>query len=125
MAESPELWAFLFANTILFVFSSLLALLSYLAYRRHSAETSFRTAGIGFALVLLGGLVEPVYQVGIQGIQDGYALNGTELLLLQSVEGVLIAAGLGLLFYAITCHDPSSGDEAAAGTDDRFDFSYP
>ena len=115
MAKPPELWAFILANTGLFIISSVLTALSYLAYRE-SEGGSYRFATVGFGFVVLGGLVEPTYQLGVRG---DYHLNGTELLLLQAGEGILIAFGLGLLFYAITRHgdgSASSEDDAAVAT---------
>ena len=123
MDKSPELWACILANTVLFLIASVLTALSYLAYRRSDGQSSYRFATIGFGFVVLGGLVEPVYLFGVRG---NYNLQGTELLALQAGEGVLIALGLGLLFYAITCHDSRSSvaddatptDEYVYGTDD-------
>lgn len=113
MAKQPELWAFVLANMLLFVVSSLLTVLSYFAYRRSDGESSFLTAAVGFGFVVLGGLVEPMYQLVIRGEP---ALNGAELMWLQAGEGVLIASGLGLLFFAITRHDSGS----PSVEDDRF-----
>ena len=125
MAKPPELWAFILANTGLFAITSVLAGLTYLAYRQSDARTSYLTATVGFGFVALGGLVEPVYQLGIQ---SDYALSGTELLWLQAGEGTLIAIGLGLVFYAITHHEsgPSSDEtdrrSVAAEEVSEFDF---
>lgn len=96
----PELWAFVLANVGLFVVSSVLTGLSYLAYRRDE-RPAFKFASIGFGLVVLGGLVEPLYQLVVRG---DYNITGSELLFLQTAEGILITAGLGILFYAITRH---------------------
>lgn len=97
----PELWAFVLANVGLFVVSSVLTGLSYLAYRRDDGRPAFKFASIGFGLVVLGGLVEPLYQLVVRG---DYNITGSELLFLQAAEGILITAGLGILFYAITRH---------------------
>lgn len=107
MAENPELWAFVLANIGLFVISSVLAGVSYVAHRQSDGQGSYRIAAVGFGFVSLGGLVEPVYQLLVR---DGstVTVTGTELLWLQTGEGVLIAGGLGLLFYAITHHDSGS-----------------
>lgn len=117
MDKSPELWAFILANTGIFVFSSVMTVLCYLAYRRSRGQRSYRFATAGFGFVLLGGLVEPAYQLGVRG---DYHLDGSEMLLLQSGEGAFISLGLGLLFYAITQHDPeyaSTEDRALTGED--------
>lgn len=118
MAENPELWAFVLANIGLFVISSVLAGVSYVAYRQSGDQASYRLATIGFGFVSLGGLVEPVYQLIVR---DGpsVTVTGTELLWLQAGEGILIAGGLGLLFYAITHHD--SGSSSAEEMTYKFD----
>lgn len=105
MASLPELWAFVLSNVGLFIVSSLLTSLSYLAYRQSDGHRSYAIAATGFGFVVLGGLVEPVYQLGV-GVD--YTLTGAQLMRLQTVETVLIAAGLGLLFYAIVRHRPAT-----------------
>lgn len=112
----PELWAFVLANVGLFVVSSVLTGLSYLAYRREDGRPAFKFASIGFGLVVLGGLVEPLYQLVVRG---DYNITGSELLFLQAGEGVLITAGLGILFYAITRH--TTDTERKTATED---FTY-
>lgn len=108
MANPPEIWAFVLANTLLFLISSVLGILSYVAYRQSDGQRSYLLAAIGFGFVVFGGLVEPVYQLVVRGDSS---IDGTELLWLQTGEGVLIAIGLGLLFYAITHHESGSSSE--------------
>lgn len=126
MAKPPELWAFILANTGLFIISSVLTGLSYLAYRHSRGKHSYRVATLGFGFVVLGGLVEPVYQLGVRG---DYNVDGTELLVLQAGESTLISMGLGLLFYAITHHDAgssSTADDHRVSADERiYEISYP
>lgn len=105
MDSSPELWAFILANTGLFLVSSVLTILSYVAYRQSNGRSSYLITTVGFGIIGLGGLVEPVYQLLVRG--DSH-VNGTELMWLQAGEGILIAGGLGLLFYAITRYDSRS-----------------
>lgn len=125
MANPPELWAFVLANTGLFVISSVLTGLSYLAYRQSNGQASYLRATVGFGFIVLGGLIEPAYQLGVRG---DYNLDGTELLVLQTGEGVLIAFGLGLLFYAITA--ASSGSSSAndshstLANESSYEFGY-
>lgn len=102
MANPPELWAFIVANTLLFLISSFLAVLSYVAYRQSGGQATYLVTTAGFGFVILGGLVEPVYQLVVAG---DYNVSGNELLMLQTGEGILIAFGLGLLYYAIRHHD--------------------
>lgn len=97
MSEPPELWALLVVNSILFVAGSVLTALSYRAYRRYR-RLPLRSAAAGFALITIGSVLELVYEVGIRGWND---LNGRELLALQTVESLLIAAGLVVMFYAL------------------------
>lgn len=115
MASPPELWAFVLSNVGLFIVSCLLTSLSYLAYRQSDGHRSYAITTVGFGFVVLGGLVEPVYQLGV-GVD--YTLTGAQFMLLQTGETVLIAAGLGLLFYAITRH----GSAASSPEDDHAAF---
>lgn len=124
MVEPPELWAFVLANTGVFIFSSMLAALSYLAYRQSSGQLSYRFATLGFGLVVLGGLVEPAY---LFGVSADYRLNATELLVLQAGEAILLASGLGILFYAITRHGAGSSstvDDHPAETDEEISWRH-
>ena len=120
MAE-PELWAFVLANIGLFIVSSVLTALSYLAYRWNNGQSSYKLASIGFGLVVLGGLIEPLYQLIVRG---DYNITGSELLLLQTTEGLLIASGLGILFYAITRHTTAPAVDDGKRTAATEDFTY-
>lgn len=117
MTRPPELWAFILANALLFLTGCLLMALSFFAYYQHPRESSYRYSTIGFAFIVLGGLISPVYRLGIR---SDYHLNASQRLLLQSGEGILLAVGLGLLFYAITRHGAGSPpvDERNAGDTD-------
>lgn len=102
MAEPPELWSFLVANLFVFAFGATLTTLSYYAYRTNDRKASFRLSTIGFGILTLGGVVEPLYQLGYRG---DYQISGRELLALQTMEGLFVAIGLGLLFYSIYIHN--------------------
>lgn len=102
MAEPPELWTFLFANLFVFGFGATLTTLSYYAYRINDRKSSFRISTIGFGVLTVGGIVEPIYQLGLKG---DYSVSGRELLALQTIEGIFVAIGLGLLFYSIYIHN--------------------
>lgn len=105
MAKSPELWLFILANALLFVSGSVLLVLSFLAYYHNPFTTSYRYSTLGFGFIVLGGLASPVYRLLIR---SDYHLNASQRLLLQTGECILLAIGLGLLFFAITHHDPGS-----------------
>lgn len=105
MGEPPELWTFLFANLFVFGFGATLTTLSYYAYRTNGRRSSFRLSTAGFGVLTFGGIVEPIYQLGLK--QD-YLISGRELLALQTLEGTFVAIGLGLLFYSIYIHNNRS-----------------
>lgn len=115
MTNPPQLWAFVLANILLFLVSSVLTILSYVAYRQSNRQTSYQITTIGFAIIGLGGLVEPAYQLFVRSNSN---VSSSELMWLQTGEGVLIASGLGLLFYAITRYD--SGSSTTEETTYRF-----
>jgi hypothetical protein len=96
-AEPPELWLFVASNLLLLVLGGTITVLSYGAYRRNEGRRALRDASIGFGLITVGSLVEGVYELGIRG----YELGGRELLALHTVEGVLIAGGLAIIFYSL------------------------
>lgn len=114
MAEPPELWTFVAANLLMFGFGAILTGLSFVAYRANDRLRSFRDSTIGFGMVTIGGLVEPIYQLGLKG---DYRLSGREMLGLQTFEGLLIGVGLGMLFYSIYRHNPG-GQSTQTGAND-------
>lgn len=123
MAEPPELWVFLVVNSGLFVVGSALTVLSYLAIRRSRGQRSFVIATAGFGFVVSGGLAAPVFQLA-SGID--YTLNGSQVLLIESIETAFTALGLGLLFYAITQYDdtsPSTAEDGFSSTDEGIDWT--
>ncbi len=105
MARSPELWAFILSNVLLFISGSILLVLSSLAYYQNPRSASYRYSTIGFGFIVLGGIVGPVYRLLIR---SDYHLNVSQRLLLQSGVSILLAVGLGLVFYAITRHNSGS-----------------
>jgi len=122
MVEPAELWTFALANLITFTLGLVLTGLSCYAYSTGGRRRSFRNATVGFGLLTLGMAVEPIYQFGVRG---DYHLGGRELLALQTVEGLLLAAGLGMLFYSIYWHNRGSrrshtvGIESVQESDDE------
>ncbi|SIR67831.1 hypothetical protein SAMN05421858_3297 [Haladaptatus litoreus] len=105
MARSPELWAFIVSNGLLFISGAILLVLTSLAYYQNPRYTSYRDAMIGFGFIVLGGTLSPVYRLLIR---SEYHLNSSQRLLLQSGANILVAIGLGLIFYAIIHHDIKS-----------------
>ncbi|WP_136689954.1 DUF7521 family protein [Halorhabdus amylolytica] len=100
MANPPELWLFVMSNALVLVLGGAMAFLSGRAYQR-TGSRSFGLASGGFALLTLGTLVEGIYELGYR---RSYELTGRELLALHTVEGVLVAAGLAVLFYSLQQH---------------------
>lgn len=98
MAEPPELWLFVASNVVLFAFGGTITVLSYGAYRRNADRRTLRDAAVGFGLITAGALVEVVWELGVRGT---YELGGRELLALHTVESVLIAGGLAVIFYSL------------------------
>lgn len=109
MVESPTFWSFIVANFGVVVGGSLLAGLSYLAYQRSNGQRSYRFATISFGLIVLAGCTDLIY---LAGFAVNYYMGVTELLFLSIGEDILFAAGLGLLFYAITQYDSSTASTA-------------
>lgn len=105
MAEPPELWTFLLANLFVFGFGATLTTLSYYAYRTNDRKPSFLISTLGFGILTIGGIVEPIYQLGYRG---DFQISGRELLALQTLEGAFVAVGLGMLFYSIYIHEAST-----------------
>lgn len=98
MAEPPELWAFVVANSALVVAGGMLTGLSVRAYIR-AGRRPFLLAALGFGTITFGGLVSVVYQIGLRG---DYHLGGRELLALQTIETLLITTGLAIIFWSLT-----------------------
>ena len=97
-SEPPELWAFVLANSVLFLVGAALTALSYRAYLKVQ-HSGLLFAAVGFALVTAGGFLSAIYQVGIR---RDYHLGGRELLALQTIETLTIASGLVVIFWALT-----------------------
>lgn len=97
MNEPPELWVYVVSNVVLLLLGGLLTFLSYRAYRRLD-RAPLRGAAIGFGVITIGAIAEAIYELGIRG---SYELTGREMLALHTVEGVLIAIGLGIIFLSV------------------------
>ncbi|GAA0255314.1 hypothetical protein ACFFQF_16720 [Haladaptatus pallidirubidus] len=93
-----EFFGFIFANILTLLFGSILTLLSYRAYHLRKTQP-FKFATIGFAVITFGSILEAIYEVGVRRSFD---LSSQELIALHSVESLLLALGLGLLFYSIS-----------------------
>lgn len=108
-----------FVNSVLFLFGVGITALSFLAYRSSGGVRSFGFSTVGFGLVTLGGVTEPVYQLVVRG---DYAISGAELLQLQTLEGVLMAAGFACLFASIYGYAPGSTRADAPSREDFEEF---
>ena len=109
MVNAPSYWAYLVANVGFVAVGCLLAGLSMLAYRVQRGQKSYAIAGVGFGCIVLGGVTESAYAFLSQ---PDFLLSGREFLLLQAGEDIFVAVGLGLVFYAISKHDPDSSEVA-------------
>jgi hypothetical protein len=74
-----------------------LAVLSVSAYRRNRRR-AFVSGALGFGLVAIGTSIEIAYALFVRG---PYYLSGGEIVGLQTIERLVIAAGLLALFYSI------------------------
>lgn len=101
MTAAPAFLLFIVSNLLVLGVGGVLTALSFAAFRRSSRNAAFRSAAAGFFLITLGTLIDPIYELGTRGI---YHLSRSELLLLHSFKGLLIAAGLGGLFYSLRQH---------------------
>ena len=104
MVSSVGFWAFIIANMGPVVAGGILATLSYVAYRRNG-QSSYRLATIGFGLVVAGSLVHPAF---LFSWSVNFQITGQELLLLSIAEDIMLTAGLGIIFLAITRHKSST-----------------
>lgn len=119
MVDSAALYAYILANVGFVVIGGLLATLSYRSYCHHPGQRSYAIAALGFVCVLLGGLFETTY-VFYSG--SDFLFSNAEYLSLQIVEDVLLATGLGLLFYGITQHDADASTDEYVSMADEEDF---
>ncbi len=92
-----EIFGFILINIITLIFGSILSILSYRVYRQRGNQ-SFKVATVGFVTVTVGTIVEAMYELGIR---RSFELTGRELITLHTIESLLLAIGLGLLFYSI------------------------
>ena len=90
--------AVLIVNGLVFLFGCAMTGLSLTAYRATDGNDSYRWSTVGFALITVGCVVEPVFQYGIR---RDWEITGAELLYLQAMEGAFFALGLGILFVSI------------------------
>lgn len=110
MIDNHWFTTFVLANTIQFMFGLIITGLSFSAYRS-SGKASFRLSTLGFLCITIGGVLAPVYELGIT---RDYNISGMELLQLQIMEGMVIAVGLALLLLSVlkfngrTTHQPHS-----------------
>lgn len=105
MVSSLGFGIYSLVNVGFVVVTGVLTLLSFHAYRHSARQQSYLIATIGFTCILLGGLSEAMFSLVIE---PDFVLSSTEYLYVQVAEDSLSTIGLGLLFYAITQHNPDT-----------------
>ena len=113
MIEHLASKSYLLANIVFVALSGLLAGLSFYAYYRRPEQLSYSLAGLAFSCIGLAGLLESSFAYVVE---PDFTLTSSEFLVLQAVEDIIIALGLGLLFLAITKHQPKSSDSETHAT---------
>lgn len=93
---------FVIANIVQFSFGVAITGISYYAYRSNGRTESFRISTIGFACITIGGVLAPVYELGIK---SDYSITAQELLKLQIIEGAVIGLGLAFLLISVYSHN--------------------
>lgn len=99
---------FVVANVLQFSFGLAITGISYWAYRSNGRKPSLRNATIGFLCITIGGILAPVYEIGIKA---DYNITAQELLKLQIMEGAVIGIGLALLLFSVYSHSTSRSRE--------------
>ncbi|WP_336021611.1 DUF7521 family protein [Halobellus salinisoli] len=97
---------FVLANILQFAFGVSITGISYWAYRSNGRKASFRNSTVGFLLITVGGVLAPIYELGIK---SDYTITAVELLKLQIIEGTVI--GIGLAFLLISVYSHSAGTD--------------
>lgn len=93
---------FVVANLVHFVFGIAITGISYYAYQTKGKKTVHRNSTIGFFFIAVGGILAPVYELGIKA---DYTISAQELLQLQIIEGTVIGVGLAFLLVSIYTYD--------------------
>ena len=99
---------FVVANVLQFSFGMAITGISYWAYRSYGRKQSLRNATIGFLCITIGGVLAPVYEIGIKA---DYNITAQELLKLQVLEGTVIGIGLAFLLFSVYSHNTSRSRE--------------
>jgi uncharacterized membrane protein len=104
---------FVIANIVQFAFGVAITGISYYAYRSSGRKKSLRNSTLGFCCITIGGVLAPIYELGIK---SDYNISAQELLKLQIIEGTAIGIGLALLLISVYVHNTS--------TDDRYHLEF-
>ena len=102
MTETTLIGLFVAVNLAQFAFAGTITAVSYWAYRSTGRRSSLRYATIGFLCITIGGLLAPIYELGIKSDPE---ITMQELLTVQIVEVTVIGVGLALLLYSIYGYD--------------------
>ncbi|WP_144906377.1 DUF7521 family protein [Halobellus captivus] len=92
---------FVLANILQFAFGVSITGISYWAYRSNHRKASFRNSTVGFLFITVGGVLAPIYELGIK---SDYTITAQELLKLQIIEGTVIGVGLAFLLVSVYSH---------------------
>ena len=97
LVSSADFWLLTLSRLVIFLLAGVFAALSFLAYRREG-KRSLLGAVIGFLFVCAGFVFEWTYEFGVKG---DLFFSRTELAHVQTVEGVLLFVGFGLLLFSV------------------------
>lgn len=96
---------FVIANVVQFAFGVAITGISYYAYRSNRRKESLRNSTIGFLCITVGGVLAPVYELGIK---SDYNISAEELLKLQIIEGTVIGIGLAFLLISVYSYNTAT-----------------
>ena len=97
LVSSTEFWLLTVSRLVIFLLAGAFAVLSFLAYRREG-KRSLLGAILGFLFVCAGFVFEWTYEFGVKG---DLFFTGSELAHVQTVEGLLLFVGFGLLLFSV------------------------
>lgn len=111
-------WAIVAVNFPGFFLGVIITGLSYHAYQAGDNDSSLRNATVGFGFITLGIVIEPLYQLGIEGT---HVFASEQNITLQLVEAAVFSTGLLILFFSIYRYNSHSKRQTitVSGIDDE------